>query len=495
MGRSLVAWVGDGTERVGSGYDSCLKNDVFTMWIRIALSREFVSSCKFDETNAGNFDEDASSESSNMTHSTIKSRMKNIRMGTIIMPFRADTAECLFISSIIHASSLKFNFLRTLLHSALRPIALNPELYTFPRNLPMEVQLTANGPPMAGHHHSSMMHLHLPNPFSSANKEKESPPPPTGNLRESLSRQSSRFMGLFRNVFARGNSGRPNSVSMEDRPMSVDPSNRPTSAMLSTYLYLIGAKSSQSQESAAAALNELAMLTPLDLKRLEVRKRLQDCAAALVQRFEEVHDAFPSAVVIILNTIRDLIIVTQPNNGSSKNKEDKEYSESDIGENDSELYRNRRRFEFGTYFTSCSALLFLRLICRAIISPDDYGVTKYITVHHAAPSSSGTANARASKRTSRSYADAVANSPGSVSSYEATVGGTPEKSSKLAYVFPKAVAPMLLLAHTVAYEPPEDSSNKKPQRRELLESRYAAEILSLSENLSTQMPAEMVSHR
>jgi hypothetical protein len=74
------------------------KLDVFTLWLRTALSREYLSSCKFDESSPGIDHDDASSESSTMTHSTIKSRMKLARKGSIIMPFRADTAECLFIS-------------------------------------------------------------------------------------------------------------------------------------------------------------------------------------------------------------------------------------------------------------------------------------------------------------------------------------------------------------------------------------------------------------
>ncbi|RYH20213.1 hypothetical protein EON65_24210, partial [archaeon] len=50
------------------------------MWVRIALSREFLASCKFEEGNKEN-EEDNSSESSCMTHSTIKSRMKNLKVG------------------------------------------------------------------------------------------------------------------------------------------------------------------------------------------------------------------------------------------------------------------------------------------------------------------------------------------------------------------------------------------------------------------------------
>lgn len=487
MGRAMVAWVDcEGNERVGSGYDSCLKMDVFMMWIRIALSREFVASCKFDEsTAAASADEDASSESSCMTHSTIKSRMKNIRLGTIIMPFRADTAECLFIAAIIHASSLKYNFLRLLLHGGLRPVALNPDNYTYPRSLP---QLPSDP------HHPLPPHPMHQLQFNPLDKP---PAAGSGNMRESLSRQSSRFMGLFRGVFSsRNSSARPGhgSMSMDsDRPMSVDNANRPSSAMLASYLYLInptsrgGQQQQQTQEAAAAALNELALLSPTDLKRLEVRKRLQDCATALVNRFQEVSADFPVAIVTILKTIRDLIIITLPGSmasSSSSAKADKE-DPMEPRESESEQYRNRRRFEYGTYFTSCSALLFLRLICRAIISPDEYGVTKRITTAHATPPASNSSSNRASKRMSRSYAEAAAST-----TYE-----VPEPAAPPTKVFPKALAPMLLLAHTVAYEAPEESHKKAAAgpRRELLESRYAAEIMSLSKNLSQQMPADMVS--
>jgi hypothetical protein len=84
----------DGT----SLYQYHSKLDVFVLWLRTALSREYLASCKFDESNTMDHNDDASSESSTMTHSTIKSRMKAARKGSIIMPFRADTAECLFIS-------------------------------------------------------------------------------------------------------------------------------------------------------------------------------------------------------------------------------------------------------------------------------------------------------------------------------------------------------------------------------------------------------------
>lgn len=89
----------------------CSKLDVFKAWLRIALSREYLASCKFEE-NAGVSDDNEgsvhSSESSSMTHSTIKSRMRVARKGSIIMPFRADTAECLFLSYVTLSLSTRF---------------------------------------------------------------------------------------------------------------------------------------------------------------------------------------------------------------------------------------------------------------------------------------------------------------------------------------------------------------------------------------------------
>lgn len=98
MGKSLIAWLDQDPTKTAEEKVNSLKADILIVWLRVALSREFLNSCKFDESGGANDDGDASSESSSMTHSTIKSRMRNAKKGSIIMPFRADTGECLFIS-------------------------------------------------------------------------------------------------------------------------------------------------------------------------------------------------------------------------------------------------------------------------------------------------------------------------------------------------------------------------------------------------------------
>lgn len=76
----------------------CSKIHVYLIWIRTALSREYLASCKFDEQNVLHQYDDGSSEGSNITHSTNVSRMKAVHQGSVIMPFRADTLECVFLS-------------------------------------------------------------------------------------------------------------------------------------------------------------------------------------------------------------------------------------------------------------------------------------------------------------------------------------------------------------------------------------------------------------
>jgi hypothetical protein len=200
------------------------------------------------------------------------------------------------------------------------------------------------------------------------------------------------------------------------------------------------------------SLEELASLSPFELKRIETRKKLLDCALLLVNRLDEICPYFPVAIRKIITTIRDLIIISNDqsfhvnnntlqsqypsisnnnssaanisvnhghnsssniiahhhpshsslhhsgghqlhsnassattiahsdlNHGQHHHVNHPDYADSQekaTMEEDHrlEMVNNRRRFEYGTYFTSCSALLFLRLICRAIISPDDYGV-------------------------------------------------------------------------------------------------------------------------
>jgi hypothetical protein len=133
------------------------------------------------------------------------------------------------------------------------------------------------------------------------------------------------------------------------------------------------------QDAASVVLAELALLTPAELKRLEVRKRLLETAGIIVEKLQDCCTSpyLPLPVVLMIKTMRDLIITDKDN--SSRNSMDGDAtipSVEGVSEEESEASRNKRRFEYGTFFTSCSAMLFLRLICRAIISPDDYGVAE-----------------------------------------------------------------------------------------------------------------------
>ncbi len=98
MGKALIAWLDEDHIKTVDERMNSKKSEIFIIWLRVALSREFLNSCKLDDTTGPVDDGDVSSESSSMTHSTVKSRMRNAKKGSMIMPFRADTGECLFIS-------------------------------------------------------------------------------------------------------------------------------------------------------------------------------------------------------------------------------------------------------------------------------------------------------------------------------------------------------------------------------------------------------------
>lgn len=368
MGKILILWLTCDEISSPNSLQSP-KSSIFTIWLRTALSREFLSSCKFDENGHVGDDGDASSESSSMTHSTIKSRMKAIRKGSIIMPFRADTPECLFISSIFHHASIQNNFLYQVLNPILRPLALQPELYTYPKPGLMPLPTHDLGAPL--------------------DKSNQKPPVASRdekiNSRNSLSRRSIRIFTYVRNAF--NFSSHPNtdtnaisspvpSTIQEFSPNSsqeaIVPTShhegRPPSVDLSKAFPLL------QNTPAESLVQELAMLSPLELTRLEVRKRLLAMASELVHQLSSLIPQAPLPIKLILETIRDLIIIAHnyriiPN--TSMANVDPENSEANTLEGEN----TRQRFEFGTYYTSCTALLFLRLICRAIVAPDDYGVT------------------------------------------------------------------------------------------------------------------------
>jgi hypothetical protein len=535
-------------EKLNNTYLYHTKLDVFIVWLRTALSREYLASCKFDESSGtggpfGDHGDDNSSESSTMTHSTIKSRMKAARKGSIIMPFRADTAECLFISSIIHSASLKYTILYHLLFSVLRPVALAPENYTYPKMFAPHPP-----PPSVANTNANTPHTALPpsidqsrmsgnfSDYTSSN----GPSSRDGNSgrASSIRRNSARIYGMFRHIFhshTAPNTPAPHHMIVSspythhaDGSMTPNPSqssqsqtpHRPSSAdmakVLKNYYHFLNPATSSSASSSGKNnvnlpgassttkqqqqmnFNELVNLTPFELKRVETRKRLHDCALLLVNRFDEICQYFPLPIKMIIKTIRDLIIITAtavhpsastsqlqaeavgslrsssfdktsplqtqpqqqpplstptesrpgsttaglspslsfgiadvdnnsnnphhsiPSSGiphsaslspsmtagnnilpftsgrdssirtdhtfnrdsmNSQSKENFHHSRTSSLDEESIEYKNRRRFEYGTYFTSCSALLFLRLICRAIITPDDYGVIDQCNVN------------------------------------------------------------------------------------------------------------------
>lgn len=384
MGRSLVAWLEMGETSEGplptSSYakERVSKIEVLTIWLRVALSREFLSSCKFDETVANADEGDLSSESSSMTHSTVKSRMRNVRRGSIIMPFRADTVECLFISSIIHSSSIKDNLLSIILKPVLRPIASVPENFMYPKATaaPINTAITNDGPivpqTINGDSHADGTNTQGPR---------------RGGL---VKRSSKRLMGIVRGALGVQQTNTSNAGShSEDRPPSIE---RNTGQAFANHYQFMNAKNGE--ELNHFGIEELTLLSPIELKRLEVRKRLIEVSSNITENMtmHANHHLFPIAISTIIRTIRDLIIHTPKDvmefstasaslkandNGNSADEHSRHTSNSDLlNEEEAEHLRSRKRFEYGTYFTSCSALIFLRLICRAIISPDDYGVTE-----------------------------------------------------------------------------------------------------------------------
>jgi hypothetical protein len=355
----------------------------------------------------------------------------------------------LIFRSIIHSAALKYSILHHLLFAVLRPVALAPDSYTYPRPLfhvapmtttapPKETKISSISSPGAGIANDG--NRRNSGAFASVN------PSGTGTKRNSLRTQSTRFLGMVRGLLGGGGSGNnsgSNSVNKDnkddksagekERPQSAD-MNRTIGSFSNYYHFLsppVGNNDGGSnnpeyiRQQQLLSLEELASLNPSELKRIETRKKLLDCAFLLTNRLDEICPYFPIAIKKIILTIRDLIIITNhdanfhaggsnnlsgssgggrdgfsnrqlpplpPNisqnhmhsqattnastgigTGDYVNEQDK-INETIEEENKAELYKNRRRFEYGTFFTSCSALLFLRLICRAIISPDDYGV-------------------------------------------------------------------------------------------------------------------------
>ncbi len=206
-----------------------------------------------------------------------------------------------------------------------------------------------------------------------------------GYARNSLSRRSRNLFNMVRNTIrlpnrnARSNSQDSSGDSPGSRPQSWD-GRVLTAAFNNFYSNSVDAK--REHDAQRLALAELELLTPIELKRLEVRKRLLEVASSLTDKFQDcVGSPFlPLPVSLIIRAIRDLIITDkQTSTRSSLDNKDRDtanlITEGSV-EDECDATRNKRRFEYGTYFTSCSALLFLRLICRAIISPDDYGVTE-----------------------------------------------------------------------------------------------------------------------
>lgn len=97
-------WVGDDSN---SGEVTPLRHhnnknispsEVLHIWIRVALARELNTSCKF-ELQAGDSTSIASSAGSSSSGANrLSSRRLSQNKGSTIMPFRADTPECLFLS-------------------------------------------------------------------------------------------------------------------------------------------------------------------------------------------------------------------------------------------------------------------------------------------------------------------------------------------------------------------------------------------------------------
>ncbi len=173
----------------------------------------------------------------------------------------------------------------------------------------------------------------------------------------------------------------------EDRTELEETFSAPQSPKLNRDQHQTKSSGSHTASSAAAEipkdiLDELYTLSPFELQRIQTAKRLNTMVLLLVQRLEDIVEDFPVAIQLIMYCIRDLIIVTppQPNVDTKVKAEAYGMTFNDEDEEARILYDMRKKFEYGTYYTSCCALLFLRLICRAIISPDDYGICEAIAI-------------------------------------------------------------------------------------------------------------------
>jgi hypothetical protein len=233
--------------------------------------------------------------------------------------------------------------LKNLLHTVLRPVADSPEKFTFPKPL-----LVISQPE------------HSQESFD------------VDNSVENLDEPSESFWTRIMRFFLCGAAS--STVSLQANPPSNLQLSRPPSSpdLVANEPHYDDAQLMEQHRQRQATLSEIALLSPLERQRLEVRQRLIDLASSLVEKLQDSSAAndIPKVVVMVIRTIRDIIISPVQENVHNTPTDD-----------EIEIAKQRKRFEFGTFFTSCSALLFLRLICKAIISPDEYGVTENLRSH------------------------------------------------------------------------------------------------------------------
>lgn len=388
---------------------------------------------------------------------------------------------------------MKNNLLKYLLQPMLRPVALMPESFTFPKPVAMGAPAILSQPTESNASKLSLAQEKFAGNGAGQGRDL--------GRRNSLSRRSSRFIsGILRTVLG--------GTDAQSHPPSI-PETVSGGEEAPPLLEVGGNVSSLYKMDLDEKLTEeVKLLTPLELKRMQVRKNLLDITENFSMRLDEVTPVVPVAIRTVISTIRDLIIVTQPIEAEHTNDEDKEF-----------LYRNRRRFEYGTFFTSCSALLFLRLICRAMISPDEYGVLVSSSGRGGGNTNNNSSLNSINNSHSNSHSNSLVDVTGVGLSMEPSNTGDLQQQQQPSQqmtssimeqnnlIFDRSTAVMVILSHVFStrdmlrkseaksdVKSNEDSvstaipSFKVKSRRNLDDNLMSFGVLALSEDLSTKLP-------
>lgn len=344
MGKALVLWLdNEGESDYISSKSELSKPEALKIWVRVALDRELSASCKFEDDGNSKDNLGTASVSKNVG-STSRNRGKTAASNrkSIIMPLRADTGECLFVSTVILYSTMKHHFMHRLLFPILGPVARDPASYTYPKKSPV---------------------------FASSVEQ--------STLSEQGAHNNTSWWSRYFNCFrqeAQSSKGRGTATTCHDEQQNIDYAKPGESQCEDVCLVLGGGEDGVGRE--ISSLPPVPQRTPFELKYLQVRSNLHHLIFTLVSRLQFLSSSFPETIQTVFEILREVTIdsgrkehsaAVSSSNGNVIVTEPVTSPIEDVAE-------FQRKFRYGTFFTCCSALLFLRLISRAIISPTEHGV-------------------------------------------------------------------------------------------------------------------------